>query len=156
MSVKISFIHYIKYTRGMLPIIFKEFEVFFFFFYYHCQFVNFSFSLLSPLPLGFYGPEFLVWSCITFSIIFEIKSKNKTVTAQKAYLISIVDQYCRSSKPVIRNIYYYYQDYITKKVEYTQQTTQSLLICPWFSKRYIYILSTYCIVQPYSSYGFQW
>ena len=45
MSIKISFMHYMKWTRVMLPLFFEEFEVVYIFlllfsFYYHCQFTK--------------------------------------------------------------------------------------------------------------------
>ena len=45
MSIKISFLHYMKWTRVMLPVVFEEFEVFCIFlaifsFHYNCQLVK--------------------------------------------------------------------------------------------------------------------
>ena len=45
MSIKMSFLHYMKRTRVMLPVVFKEFEVRYIFFttfsfHYHCQLVK--------------------------------------------------------------------------------------------------------------------
>ena len=44
MSINISFMHYMKWTRVMLPVVFEEFEVFYIFlatfFYYYCQFTK--------------------------------------------------------------------------------------------------------------------
>ena len=45
MSIKISFIQYMKWTRVMLPAVFEEFEIVYIFFasfsfQYHCQFVK--------------------------------------------------------------------------------------------------------------------
>ena len=44
-TIKISFVHYMKWTRVMLPVVFEEFEVvyifsFLFSFHYHCQLVK--------------------------------------------------------------------------------------------------------------------
>ena len=67
MSIKINFMHYMKWTRVMLPVVFEEFEV------VHTFFAAFFFSLSlsfgkrstlvkiweglqSPRALGFYGP----------------------------------------------------------------------------------------------------
>ena len=41
-TIKISFVHYMKWTRVMLPVVYEEFEVvyifsFLFSFHYHCQ-----------------------------------------------------------------------------------------------------------------------
>ena len=41
MSIKISFMNYIKWTRVMLPVVFEEFElvcVFLLFFSFHCHY----------------------------------------------------------------------------------------------------------------------
>ena len=46
MSIKISFMHYMQWTRVMLPVVFEEFEMvymflpYFFFFFHHCQLVK--------------------------------------------------------------------------------------------------------------------
>ena len=45
MSIKISFLHYMKWTRVMLPVVFEEFEVVcillaVFSFHYNCQLVR--------------------------------------------------------------------------------------------------------------------
>ena len=45
MSVKISFMHYMKWTRLMLPVVFKKFELvciflLFFSIHYHCRLVK--------------------------------------------------------------------------------------------------------------------
>ena len=45
MSIKISFMHYMKWIRIMLPVVFKEFELvctflLFFSCHYHCQLVK--------------------------------------------------------------------------------------------------------------------
>ena len=46
MSIKISFMHYMQWTRVMLPIVFEEFEMvymflpYFFSFHHHCQLVK--------------------------------------------------------------------------------------------------------------------
>ena len=44
MSIKISFLHHMKWTRVMLPVVFEEFKVvciiLAIFFYYNCQLVK--------------------------------------------------------------------------------------------------------------------
>ena len=45
LSIKISFMHYMKWTRVMLRVLFEEFEIVYIFllllyFYYHCQLVK--------------------------------------------------------------------------------------------------------------------
>ena len=45
MSIKISFMHFMKWARLMLPVVFKEFGLvciflLFFFIHYHCQLVE--------------------------------------------------------------------------------------------------------------------
>ena len=59
-SIKISFMHYMKRTRVMLPAVFEEFKVVYIFlllfsFHYHCQLVNSQLKqksgrLQPPLP----------------------------------------------------------------------------------------------------------
>ena len=44
-SIKISFVHYMKWTRAMLPVVFEEFQMVYIFlllfsFHYHCQLVK--------------------------------------------------------------------------------------------------------------------
>ena len=69
MSIKINFMHHMKWTRVMLPVLFQKFEpvcIFlrFFSFYYYCQEVNSrknlerGAALLNPNPPGFYEPVF--------------------------------------------------------------------------------------------------
>ena len=72
MSIKISFMHYMKWARVMLPAVFEEFDLvciftLFFSFQYHSQLVKGQLyqnsrgggvSTPSPSPPpGFYGPE---------------------------------------------------------------------------------------------------
>ena len=46
MLIKISFMHYMQWTRVMLPVVFEEFEMvymflpYFFSFHHHCQLVK--------------------------------------------------------------------------------------------------------------------
>ena len=60
MSIKISFMHYMKWTRVMLPEVSEEFELacillLFFSFYYHCQLVKGQGDCSPPSRPGFYG-----------------------------------------------------------------------------------------------------
>ena len=70
MSIKISFMYYVKWARLMSPVVFKEFKLvctflLFFSIHYHFQLVKGQLQQNSggvaapppPSPPGFYGPE---------------------------------------------------------------------------------------------------
>ena len=68
MSMKVSFVYYMKTTRVMLPVAFEEFELVYTFLvifscHYHCQLVKgqnyqkYRGATAFPSLPGFYGPE---------------------------------------------------------------------------------------------------
>ena len=103
MSIKISFMHYMKRTRVMLLDAFEEFELvcillLFFSFHYHCQLVKGQLQQKSgglqpspppPSSHGFYGPGLLYGSqnseCLHSQIsVFKLKATSSSTKIELA------------------------------------------------------------------------